>query len=429
MIGLSNNSLCVIGLGYVGLPLAVLFSKHFDIIGIDINEKRIEQLKNSVDVTKEVSSEDLRAANISYTSDTSKIREAKFIIVALPTPIDKNNIPDLTILKKGTEMVGQNLERGSVVVYESTVYPGVTEEICGVILERESGLVFGAEFKVGYSPERVNPGDKEHTIDKVVKVVSGMDDESLELISSVYGVLTTVFPAASIRVAEAEKIVENVQRDLNIALMNELAILFYKMGISIYDVIEAAGTKWNFLPFKPGLVGGHCIGVDPYYLTYKAQEVGHNPEVILAGRGVNDSMHKFIAHRIIKRMIQMGKDVSKSNFVVLGITFKENVPDTRNSKVAALCQELKDFGVNPVIYDPHADPEEIQKEYGLTLTKLDDLPKADTLIVAVAHDEFKTFTPDYIRGLMNEDALLLADIKRIYDKGAIESKGISYWTL
>lgn len=424
-----QEKICIVGLGYVGLPLALLLAKYFDVVGFDINQSRVEELKQGKDRTGEVTCEQLNSVSINYSSDPSVISQARFIIVALPTPIDKNNIPDLTILKRGTQMVGQQLKEGSVVVYESTVYPGVTEEICGKILEEESGMRYGVGFKVGYSPERVNPGDKEHTIDKVVKVVSGMDEESALLISQVYGTLTTVFCAKSIQVAEAEKIIENVQRDLNIALMNELAILFFKMGISIYDVIEAASTKWNFMPFKPGLVGGHCIGVDPYYLTYKAQAVGHNPKIILAGRSVNDNMHKFIAHRIIKKMIQMGKDVSGANFVVLGITFKENVPDVRNSKVAALCMELKDFGIKPMIYDPHADPEEVKKEYGIDLCSKHALPKADTLIVAVAHDELKKMSIEEIRSMMNDENLLLVDIKSLYSKEEVEGLGMSYLTL
>ncbi len=314
-------------------------------------------------------------------------------------------------------------------MYESTVYPGVTEDICVPILEQESGLKAGVDFWIGYSPERITPGDKVHTIDKVTKVVSGMDEPSLEVIANVYGSITNVYRAKSIKVAEAAKVIENTQRDLNIALMNELAILFYKMGISVYDVLAAAKTKWNFLPFEPGLVGGHCIGVDPYYLTFKAQQVGHHPEVILAGRSINDSMHKFIAHQIVQKMVQAGKDVSKSNFVIYGITFKENVPDVRNSKVVALYEELKVFGVNPLVYDPHADSEEVEHEYGFRLAQKEALPKADTLIVAVAHDEFKRLSAGELRAQMNHDTLLLIDIKHIYNQEEIEGEGIQYWSL
>ncbi len=420
---------CIVGLGYVGLPLAVQLARHYDVIGFDIDDRKIQQFKQNLDKTGEVKTEDLSAVQIEYTSDPANIKAAKFFVVAVPTPVDIYNVPDLDIVRKATEMIGRNITPGSVIVYESTVYPGVTEEICQPILEKTSGLVCGKDFFLGYSPERVNPGDKTHTIDKVVKVVSGQNAETLELVAQVYGAITTVFKATSIRVAEAAKVIENTQRDLNIALMNELAILFNKMGISVYDVLDAAKTKWNFLPFQPGLVGGHCIGVDPYYLTYKAQEVNHRPEVILAGRGINDSMHKFIAHQIIKAMINMGKDVSKSKFVLLGITFKENVPDVRNSKVAMLYKELKELGVNPVVYDPIADPEDVKHEYGIDLCRKEDLPKADTLILAVAHDTFKNMPPAEIRNLMNHENLLLADIKHIYKRAEIEATGIKYWSL
>ncbi|OGH69545.1 MAG: hypothetical protein A3C90_00310 [Candidatus Magasanikbacteria bacterium RIFCSPHIGHO2_02_FULL_51_14] len=424
-----QECVCIVGLGYVGLPLAVLLSKHFDVMGFDVNEKRAAALRQGSDATGEVAIGALQSAAIEYSTDPEAIRRAKFIIVAVPTPVDEHNIPDLTLVKKATETVGKHLVQGTIVVYESTVYPGVTEDICLPILEKESGLRGGADFKIGYSPERVNPGDKTHTIDKVTKVVSAMDEESLEVVASVYGAITNVFRARSIKVAEAAKVIENTQRDLNIAFMNELAVLFHKMGFSVYDVLEAARTKWNFLPFEPGLVGGHCIGVDPYYLTYKAQEVGHTPEVILAGRGINDSMHKFIAHQIVKTMVRMGKDVKRSQFVILGITFKENIPDARNSKVAALYKELMDFGVKPVVSDPHADAEELKKEYGIGLVPFEQLPKADTLIVAVAHDEYKKLSPADIKGMMNTENLLLADIKRLYTAGEIELEGIGYWSL
>lgn len=424
-----QEKICVVGLGYVGLPLAVLLAKHFAVIGFDINEPRINELKNNRDHTNELSSEQLAKVKIAYSSDPTSIRQSKFIIIAVPTPVDVNKIPDLTIVEKATELVGKNLAKGAVVVYESTVYPGVTEDICLPILTKNSGLKCGQDFWLGYSPERVNPGDKEHTIDRITKIVSGSDSQSLDLIAAVYGTVTKVHRASSIKVAEAAKVIENTQRDLNIALMNELAILFNKMGISIYEVLAAAGTKWNFLPFKPGLVGGHCIGVDPYYLTYKAREVGHNPEVILAGRGINDSMHKFIAHQIIKKMVTMGKDISQSKFVVFGITFKENIPDIRNSKVAELCQELQKFGVKPVIYDPLADPHEVKEEYSLELCGRDDLPKADTLIVAVAHADFKAMTVNQLKGLMNDKDLLLVDVKHIYDRQTVEEAGINYWSL
>jgi UDP-N-acetyl-D-glucosamine/UDP-N-acetyl-D-galactosamine dehydrogenase len=424
-----QEKICVVGLGYVGLPLAILLANYFDVIGFDIHAKKIEELKEGYDRMNEVDGEELHKTNMMFSSDAESIKKSKYIIVAVPTPVDENNIPDLTILKKASETVGNNIQKGSVVVFESTVYPGVTEEICGKIIEETSGLKVGIDFTLGYSPERVNPGDKEHTIDKITKVISGTDDHTCEVLEGVYGKITHIYKATSIQVAEAAKVIENTQRDLNIALMNELAILFHKMNISVYDVLDAAGTKWNFLPFKPGLVGGHCIGVDPYYLTYKAQEIGHNPEVILAGRGINDSMHKFIAHDIIKQMVKMGKDVSKSKFVMFGITFKENVKDIRNSKVAELYKELKSFGVFPIVYDPIANKEEVFNEYGITLVDKKDLPKADTLIVAVSHDEFVQMNAFELKKVMNHDNLLLADIKNIYNQKDIEAEQIQYWRL
>ncbi|MFA6427519.1 MAG: nucleotide sugar dehydrogenase [Candidatus Magasanikbacteria bacterium] len=424
-----ETKVCVVGLGYVGLPLAVLLAKHFSLVGFDISERRVEELKSGKDHTHEVNESELVSAHIEYSCDPNIIKQAQFIIVAVPTPIDEYKNPDLSPVEKATTTVGKNLAPGSIVVYESTVYPGVTEDICVPILEKESGLKYGTDFKVGYSPERVNPGDKEHTIDHIIKVVSGMDDESCKVIAGVYGSITKTFKAASIKVAEGAKAIENTQRDINIALMNELAILFNRMGISIYDVLEAAGTKWNFLKFTPGLVGGHCIGVDPYYLTYKAKALGHHTEVILAGRGINDTMHKYIAHQIVKHMVRMGKDMETSNIVIFGLTFKENIPDIRNSKVAELFFELKDFGLNPIVYDPHANPVDVEKEYGIKLTKKEDLPKADTLVIAVAHDEFKDMSIDTLKTYLNHEKLLVCDIKHLYNKKEVEKQGISYWSL
>lgn len=424
-----QEKVCILGLGYVGLPLAVLLAKHFSVIGLDIDKEKVAELTRHHDRTGEMSEEMLASVKMEYTSDPAKMSEAKYIIVAVPTPVDEYNVPDLTLVRKATESVAVHMAPGTIVVYESTVYPGVTEDICVPILEKVSGKKCGVDFAVGYSPERVNPGDKTHTIDKVIKVVSGMDEATLEVVANVYAMITTVHKAPSIRVAEAAKVIENTQRDLNIALMNELAILFHKMGISVYDVLAAAGTKWNFLPFQPGLVGGHCIGVDPYYLTYKAEAVGHHPEVILAGRHINDSMHKFIAHQIIKQMVHLGKDVSKSAIVMLGITFKENVSDVRNSKVAALYKELKDFGLNVAVHDPHADPKDVLHEYGIQLVPKERLPKADTLIVAVAHQEFRSITPAELRTYMNSGELLLADVKHMYNQKDIEEQGIHYWSL
>lgn len=423
-----QEKICVVGLGYVGLPLAVLLSKYFSVIGLDINKKKIDELNRGIESMGEVDASTLKIGDIEYTADSNAVARAKYIIVAVPTPVDEFNQPDLFLVEKATEMIGQHLQEGSIVVYESTVYPGVTEEVCLPILEKISGLKGGQGFWVGYSPERVNPGDKLHTIDKVVKVVSGMDAVSLDLVAKVYGELTTVHRATSIRVAEAAKVIENTQRDLNIALMNELAILFHKMGFSVYDVLAAAKTKWNFLPFEPGLVGGHCIGVDPYYLTYKAQAVGHHPEVILAGRHINDSMHKYIAHEIIKEAVRSGKDVNQLKFVMLGITFKENVTDVRNSKVALLHKELVDFGVECAVYDPVASDGDIHHEYGIEMSTKESLPKADVLIVAVGHDEFRKMSPQELKDMMTENALLV-DMKHIYNQKEIEESGIKYWSL
>lgn len=423
-----QEKICVVGLGYVGLPLAVLLSKYFSVIGLDINKKKIDELNRGIESMGEVDASTLKIGDIEYTADPQAVSQAKYIIVAVPTPVDEFNQPDLFLVRKATEMIGQYLQEGSVVVYESTVYPGVTDEICLPILEKTSGLKGGQSFWVGYSPERVNPGDKLHTIDRVVKVVSGMDEASLDLIAKVYGELTTVHRATSIRVAEAAKVIENTQRDLNIALMNELAILFHKMGFSVYDVLAAAKTKWNFLPFEPGLVGGHCIGVDPYYLTYKAQAVGHHPEVILAGRHINDSMHNYIAHEIIKEAVRSGKDVSQLKFVMLGITFKENVTDVRNSKVALLHKELTAFGIECSVYDPVASDGDIHHEYGIEMSTKEALPKADVLIVAVGHDEFKKMSPQELKAMMTENALLV-DMKHIYKQDDIENAGIKYWSL
>ncbi len=424
-----REHVCVVGLGYVGLPLAVLLSKTFSVFGFDIDEKKVDLLKQGHDGTGELDSETICNSGINFSVDPSVITRSKFIIVAVPTPVDEKNVPDLTILRRASALVGEHLSKGAIVVFESTVYPGATEEECIPALEGESSLVAGEDFFVGYSPERVNPGDAEHTIDRVTKVVAGMDDQTTHAIAQVYGTITNVFRASSIKVAEAAKVIENTQRDLNIALMNELAILFNKMDINTHDVLEAAGTKWNFLKFTPGLVGGHCIGVDPYYLTYKAESVGHTPEVILAGRGINNTMHKFVARQIIKTMVRMGKDVKSSQFLIYGVTFKENVRDVRNSKVASLYHELIDFGVQPVVYDPLADPAEVEREYGIVLSDKDDLPKADVLIIAVAHDEFKKITAQELKGLMNEGKLLCADLKNIFSREEVEQEGLEYWSL
>lgn len=426
-----KTAICVVGLGYVGLPLAVLLAKKYKVIGFDISVKKITELKSGVDRTGEVGTEGLKNTTMEFTADPAKIKEAQFIIAAIPTPVDIYNKPDLSLVEKATQTIGQNLSQGAVVVYESTVYPGVTEEICLPILEKESGLKGGVDFKIGYSPERVNPGDKEHTIDKIIKVVSGMDEESLTVIDQVYGSITSggTFRATSIKVAEAAKVIENTQRDLNIALMNELAIIFNKMGFSIYDVLAASGTKWNFLKFTPGMVGGHCIGVDPYYLTYKAEGIGHNPEVINAGRRMNDSMAKYVARQIIKEMAKRGNDFHKDKVAILGMTFKENVPDTRNSKVYNLYQEFVSYGIIPLIYDPYADKDDVKHEYGIDLCSKEDLHHLNTVVVAVAHEEFKKMLPEDYKKIMNEKNLLMADVKHIFNKENFEKIGINYWSL
>ena len=418
-----QSKICVVGLGYVGLPLAYLLSQKFSVIGFDINSKKIAELKQGIDRTGEVG-EKIKDASMVLADDPTKIKEAGFIILAIPTPIDEYNNPDLKLLRDASALIGKNLSTGAMVVYESTVYPGVTEEICAPILEKESGLKCGVDFKIGYSPERVNPGDKEHTIDRIVKVVSGMDSESLDLIDKVYSSITAAgtFRAASIKVAEAAKAIENTQRDLNIALMNELSVIFGRMDISIYDVLAAAGTKWNFLKFTPGMVG-------PYYLTYLSERLGHHPEVILSGRRINDSMGKYIADQVLKQMSPMDKVLSSSRVAILGMTFKENVPDIRNSKVFDLYKELKEFGLNPLVYDPHANPAEVKHEYGIDLCAREELKNLDTIVVAVAHDEFKTMSPAELRAMMNADKLLVADVKHVLDKKEIKKLGINYWSL
>jgi len=419
----------VIGLGYVGLPLAVLLGKRFSVVGFDINERRVEELRNGFDRTNEVSSEELLKTAVEFTTDERKLKECRLLIVTVPTPIDRHKIPDLRPLKAATRTVGRNLSEGSVVVYESTVYPGVTEEICVPILEAESGLRWREDFHVGYSPERVNPGDKEHTIDRIVKVVSGDTPEVAELLKNIYGSVITagVHVAPNIKTAEAAKVIENTQRDLNIALMNELALIFHRLGIDTRDVLEAAGTKWNFLKFEPGLVGGHCIGVDPYYLTFKAQEIGYHPEVILAGRRINDSMGKFVAESCVKLMIKEGKQILGSKVLIMGITFKENVPDVRNSKVIDIYEELSSFGVKPFVYDPVADREDVKREYGIELLEDPNSEKPyDAVIVAVKHDSFRELSPEFFSSICRTKPIVL-DVKGIYDREKF--KNLILWRL
>jgi UDP-N-acetyl-D-galactosamine dehydrogenase len=421
-----KKKLAVIGLGYVGLPIALEFAKKIRVIGFDISEKRVDMMRQAKDPSGELTAEDFAGCDIELTSDPEKLRDASFFIVTVPTPIDEHNLPDLKPLLSATQFIGKVLKRGDYVVYESTVYPGCTEEHCLPILEELSGLSLGDGFKLGYSPERINPGDKEHTITRILKVVSGSDAEALETVAAVYQIIVKagVHKASSIRVAEAAKIIENTQRDVNIALMNELSIIFNKIGINTYEVLEAAGTKWNFLRFQPGLVGGHCIGVDPYYLTYKAQEVGYHAQVITGGRYVNDSMGFYVAKQTVKRMIAAGKDISRSRALVMGATFKENVEDIRNSKVADVVRELASYGVSVDVIDPHADAAELKREYGFTLVPQPAGPY-DAVIVAVNHKEYLSLDEAYFRNLSSPDGLLV-DIKGIY-RGKISS--MKYWSL
>jgi UDP-N-acetyl-D-galactosamine dehydrogenase len=427
-----NNirTISVIGLGYVGLPVAVAFGKIRRTIGFDINRTRIGELQAGHDRTGEVTAEDLRSAEILFTDGIDDLALADFHIVTVPTPVDEANQPDLTLIYKASETVGKALKKGDIVVYESTVYPGVTEDECVPILERVSGLRGGRDFTVGYSPERINPGDKEHTFTRIKKVVSGQNEETLEIIARVYESVVTagVHRAASIKVAEAAKVIENTQRDLNIALMNELAIIFDRLGIDTNDVLEAAGTKWNFLKFRPGLVGGHCIGVDPYYLTHKAEKIGYIPQVILAGRRINDGMGKFIAQRTIKEMILAGHSVRGNMVTVLGLTFKEDCPDLRNSKVIDIIRELEDYGINVQVCDPCADPEEAAREYGIELHPAAELAPAVAVVAAVAHALFRNWSAIEIGRLMDTNPVLV-DVKGIYDHRAMTDAGMRVWRL
>jgi UDP-N-acetyl-D-glucosamine/UDP-N-acetyl-D-galactosamine dehydrogenase len=420
----------VIGLGYVGLPVAVAFGKVRRTVGFDINATRIAELREGHDRTGEVSPEDLRDADIVFTNSIEELRRADFHIVAVPTPIDRANQPDLRLMYRASETVGAALKPGDIVVYESTVYPGVTEDECLPILERVSGLVAGRDFTVGYSPERINPGDKEHTFTKIKKVVSGQDARTLDIVADVYCSVVTagVHRASSIKVAEAAKVIENTQRDLNIALMNELALIFDRLGIDTGEVLAAAGSKWNFLKFTPGLVGGHCIGVDPYYLTHKAEQLGYIPQVILAGRRINDGMGKFIAQRAVKEVIQAGHPVLGCRFTVLGLTFKEDCPDLRNSKVIDIIRELEDYGIKVQVCDPLADPAEALHEYGVTLVPREELLPAVAVIAAVAHAAYRTLTAADLLGLMGERPVLV-DVKGSYHAPQLREAGIRVWTL
>jgi len=420
--------IAVIGLGYVGIALAVEFGKLRPVLGFDINDARIAELASGKDSTLEVTTSDLASAEqLKYSSDRTKLEECGIFIVTVPTPIDSANRPDLTPVIKASEAVGKAMKQGAIVIYESTVYPGCTEEICVPILENESGLRFNEGFFCGYSPERINPGDKVNTLTTIKKITSGSTPDVAEAVDNLYKsiIKAGTWKASSIKIAEAAKVIENSQRDLNIAFVNELSVIFGRLGIDTIEVLEAAGSKWNFLPFRPGMVGGHCIGVDPYYLTHKAEEVGYHPQVILAGRRINDNMARYAARNVIRLMLNNGIDVARSTVGVMGITFKENCPDIRNSKVADLVKELQNWGCNVVISDPWANPEEVENEYGISLGTIDESNKVDSLVVAVGHNEFRAMSPDQLKNLCHSEKPVLADVKALYDRHKVAEAGFT----
>ena len=426
-----NRKIAMIGLGYVGLPVAVAFGKLFHVVGFDIKVQRIAELKAGHDSTREVSAQDLATADILFTDDVADLQGIDFFIVAVPTPVSAGNKPDLGPLLAASRSVATALKPGAVVVYESTVYPGATEEDCVPVLEACSGLKFGTDFTVGYSPERINPGDREHTFAKVKKIVSGSDAATLDIVADVYAAVVTagVHRTSSIRVAEAAKVIENTQRDLNIALMNEFSVVFKRMDIDTQEVLDAASSKWNFLPFRPGLVGGHCIGVDPYYLTYKAEKLGYIPQVILAGRRINDNMGRYVARNTIKLMLAQGIDVARSRIGVMGITFKENCPDTRNSKVIDMIREFEDYGVKVVVSDPHADSEDLRSHHQMELEGIDAEHPVDALVIAVSHSLYRHLTPEDLRAMTRGDKPVLIDVKSVQPRAALESVGFTVWRL
>ena len=428
-----EEKISLVGLGYVGMPIAVAFSRQADVIGFDINEEKIACYLRGVDPTHEVGDEGIAGCSVEFTADETRLKEAKFHIVAVPTPVREDHTPDLGPVEGASRILGRNLTKGSIVVYESTVYPGVTEEICVPILEKESGLKCGVDFKIGYSPERINPGDKVHRLETIVKIVSGMDRETLEEIAGVYGLVVKagVHRAESIRVAEAAKVIENSQRDINIAFMNELSIIFNRMGIDTKAVLEAAGTKWNFLNFRPGLVGGHCIGVDPYYLTYRAEQLGYHSQIILSGRRINDDMGKYVAESLIKSLIRADIPVKNAGVAILGFTFKENCPDTRNTKVIDIVKELREYGIEPLIADPEADAAEAERLYGISFAEMEEIRDVDAVILAVSHKEFEKLSPDTLNGFYKKEAArrVLADLKGILDRERLEEAGYLYWRL
>ena len=429
-----KEKISVVGLGYVGMPLAVAFAKSAAVIGFDLNDEKIRLYKNGIDPTEEVGNAAIKETSVEFTSNPERLKEAKFHIVAVPTPVNHDHTPNLSPVESASRIVGQNLTQGSVVVFESTVYPGVTEYICVPILEKESGLKCGVDFKVGYSPERINPGDKIHRLENITKVVSGMDDESLKEIKDIYDMIIEVgtFPVSSIMTAEAVKVAENSQRDINIAFMNELAMVFDKMDIDTSEVIAGMNTKWNALGFYPGLVGGHCIGVDPYYFTYRAEQLGYHSQIILSGRQVNDGMGDFVTDAAVKEMIRAGQAPSKSKVVIMGITFKENCPDIRNSKVEDIINRLKEYDITPVVIDPWADVDEVMREYGVELAEAGEISDADCVIIAVAHNEFKAMPLSEIDKIFKDTEnknKVLVDVKSMIDKKAAQNAGYRYWRL
>lgn len=427
-----EEKLSLIGLGYVGMPIAIEFAKRgVEVIGFDVNKSKIDTYISGIDPTNEVGDEAIRETTVEFTVDEKKLRDAKFHIVAVPTPVNDDHTPDLLPVEQASYILGRNLTKGSIIVFESTVYPGVTEEICIPILEKESGLKCGKDFKVGYSPERINPGDKVHTLSSIKKIVSGMDEESLDIIAKVYEIVVDagVYKAESIKVAEAAKVIENSQRDINIAFMNELSMIFNKMGIDTKSVLEAAGTKWNFLEFYPGLVGGHCIGVDPYYLTYRAEMVGYDSQIIISGRRINDKMGKYVAENIVKKLIISGKMVKEAKVAILGVTFKENCPDTRNSKIIDIVSELQEYGIKPIIYDPVADVEEAKRLYNIDIVSRDEITEIDAVVIAVSHEEFKNYSMNQLDKLYSNGKKVLIDLKGILDKQEYENAGYIYWRL
>ncbi len=428
-----EEKLSLVGLGYVGMPIAVAFAKKIKVVGFDLNAAKIDLYKKGVDPTKEVGDEAIKETRVDFTADAKRLREARFHIVAVPTPVNDYHTPDLTPVEGASHLLGQNLTKGSVVVFESTVYPGVTEDICVPILEKESGLKCGTDFKIGYSPERINPGDKVHRLETITKIVSGMDAETLDTVAKVYELVVGagVYRAQSIKVAEAAKVIENSQRDINIAFMNELSIIFHKMGIDTESVLKAAGTKWNFLNFKPGLVGGHCIGVDPYYLTYKAEQLGYHSQIILSGRRINDDMGKYVAESLVKNLIKTDIPVKGAKVAILGFTFKENCPDTRNTKVIDIYRELGEYGITPVVVDPAADAAEAKRLYGITFNTMDDVKDMDAVIMAVCHKQFtelgRTDIDRYFNGKNSRKVLM--DLKGMFDMDEYNENGYLYWRM